>query len=56
MRSIEHREVRRHEGLWVSSPARAVLEIAAVAPAELPDVIEEGIARRRLDVVPETCA
>jgi hypothetical protein len=42
IQAIDRREVRRHEGLWVSSPARAVLEVAAVAPAELPGVIDAG--------------
>ena len=49
IRAIDDREVRHHEGLWVSSPARAVLEVAAVAPGELVDVIDEGLARRVLD-------
>jgi very-short-patch-repair endonuclease len=46
--SIDPPELRHHEGLWVSSPARAVLEVAAVAPEELASVIEEGIAHRLL--------
>jgi hypothetical protein len=33
----------------VTSPAQAVLEVAAVAPGELVDVIDEGLARRVLD-------
>ena len=49
IRAIDDREVRHHEGLWVSLPARAVLEVAAVAPGELVDVIDEGLARRVLD-------
>ena len=49
MQAVDHRDLRHHEGLWVSSPARAVLEIAAVAPEELVDVIDEGLASRRLD-------
>ena len=48
IQAIDRREVRHHEGLWVSSPARAVLEVAAVAPGELVDVIDEGLARRLL--------
>ena len=48
IQAIDRREVRHHEGLWVSSPARAVLEVAAVAPGELVDVIDEGIAKRLL--------
>jgi very-short-patch-repair endonuclease len=49
IRAIEDRDVRHHEGLWVSSPARAVLEVAAVAPGELVDLMDEGLARRRLN-------
>ncbi len=49
IRAIDDREVRHHEGLSVSSPARAVLEVAAVAPAELPGVIDAGLALRILD-------
>lgn len=49
IREIDRRELHHKEGLWVSSPARAVLEVAAVAPGELVDVIDEGIAHRRLD-------
>ena len=48
IQAIDRRELRQREGLWVSSPARAVLEIAAVAPEELVDVIDEGLARRLL--------
>jgi very-short-patch-repair endonuclease len=48
IKAIDRRELRQREGLWVSSPARAVLEVAAVAPEELVDVIDEGLARRRL--------
>ena len=37
-----------HEGLWVSSPAPAVLEVAAVGTKdELIDVIDAGMALRR---------
>ncbi|MGN6869813.1 MAG: DUF559 domain-containing protein, partial [Solirubrobacteraceae bacterium] len=40
--------MRKHEGLWVSSPARAVLEVAAVGTKdELVDVIDAGLALRR---------
>jgi very-short-patch-repair endonuclease len=49
IQSIDDRDVRDHEGLRVSSPARAVLEVAAVAPNELADLIDEGLARRALD-------
>ena len=46
LRSIDRRELRLREGLQVSSPARAALEVAASAPAELPAVLDEGLARR----------
>ena len=47
IQAIDGREVRQHEGLWVSSPARAVLEIAATGTAqELTAAIDEGLARR----------
>jgi very-short-patch-repair endonuclease len=49
IREIDRREVRHKDGLWVSSPARAVLEVAAVAPNELADLIDERLARRALD-------
>lgn len=48
IRAIDRSELHRHDRLWVSSPARAVLEVAAVAPYELIDVVEEGLAGRRL--------
>jgi len=44
---VDRRELRHEDGLWVSSPARAVLEVAAVAPDELVDVVEAGLAGRR---------
>ena len=47
IRKIDERDRRQHQGLWVSSPARAVLELAAVAPAAVPDAIDEGLAHRR---------
>ena len=46
---IDRRELLREDSLWVSSPARAALEVAAVAPDELADVIDEGIAHRLLN-------
>lgn len=47
IKDIDRREVRNHEGLWVSTPARAVLEIAATASAnELIAAIDEGLADR----------
>jgi very-short-patch-repair endonuclease len=49
IRKIDRRELRRHQGLWVSAPARAVLEIAAtVAPDDLAGAIDEGLARKLL--------
>ena len=48
IRSIDRRELRPHGGLWVSSPARAVLEISATATAkELIHAVDEGLAGRR---------
>ena len=48
VQAIDRRERRYHKGLWLSSPERAVLEVAASAPGELLDVIDEGLARRVL--------
>ena len=48
VQGIDQRELRRREDLWVSSPARVCLEIAAVSPPALPGVIDEGLARRLL--------
>jgi very-short-patch-repair endonuclease len=46
--AIDRTELRQHEGLWVSSPARAVLEVAAVGTRdELIEVIDQGLALRR---------
>jgi very-short-patch-repair endonuclease len=48
IRRIDRTEVWREQGLWVSSPARAVLEVAAVGSRdELIDVIDAGLALRR---------
>ena len=48
IRAAGRREVRQHEGLWVGSPARAVLEVAAVGTKdELIAVIDQGLALRR---------
>jgi very-short-patch-repair endonuclease len=49
IKTIDRRELRRQDGLWVSSPERAVLEVAAVPPNELVDMFDEGLARRRLN-------
>ena len=49
IRAIDGAELKRHEGLWVSTPARAVLEVAATASMdELADVLEKGVASRVL--------
>jgi hypothetical protein len=48
VRAIDKRELRRREGLWVSSPARVCLEIAATSPSDLLDVIDQGLGGRRL--------
>jgi very-short-patch-repair endonuclease/Arc/MetJ-type ribon-helix-helix transcriptional regulator len=48
VKTLDRRELRRHEDLWVSSPARAVLEIAANASAnELAGAIDQGLSDRR---------
>jgi very-short-patch-repair endonuclease len=47
IKKISRREVRHEQGLWVSSPARAVLEIAATATAQqLAAAIDQGLARK----------
>jgi very-short-patch-repair endonuclease len=47
IKQIDERELRRHEGLWISSPARALLEIAATLPRHgLSDAVGEGIGGR----------
>jgi very-short-patch-repair endonuclease len=48
IQDIDPRELRRREGLAVSSPARVCLEIAATSPSELPDVLDAGLANRFL--------
>ena len=48
IQAVDRGEVVREHGLWVSSPARAVLEIAAVGSrTELVDMIDAGLAKRR---------
>jgi very-short-patch-repair endonuclease len=48
IKGVDRRELRQHEGLWVSSPARAVLEVAAVGTKDkLIDLIDQGLALRR---------
>jgi very-short-patch-repair endonuclease len=47
IKAIDQGQVRREQGLWVSSPARAVLEIAATASdRELTRAIDQGLADR----------
>jgi very-short-patch-repair endonuclease len=47
IKKIERGEARREQGLWVSSPARAVLEISATASVkELTRAIDAGLAGR----------
>jgi len=48
IQSIDPREVTRHEGLWLSSPARACLEVAAISLSDLPGMIDAGLGNRRL--------
>jgi very-short-patch-repair endonuclease len=48
IQGVDPRELRRREGLWVSSPSRVCLEIAATSPSDLPSVIDEGLAKRLL--------
>ncbi len=52
IQAIDERELRRHEGLWISSPARALLEIAAILPRHgLGDAVGEGIGGRLVNRV-----
>jgi len=47
LQAIDRRDVQRHEGLWISTPARALLEIAVVsAHDELVDAVGAGVAGR----------
>jgi very-short-patch-repair endonuclease len=49
IQEIDRREIRHHEGLWVSTPARAVLEIAETrSPGEVAAAIDDGLAGRVL--------
>jgi very-short-patch-repair endonuclease len=50
--AIDRRELRRHEGLWISAPARTLLEIAGTStPGELADAVTAGVAKRLLTPV-----
>jgi very-short-patch-repair endonuclease len=47
--AVDRAELRHHQGLWLSSPARALLEIAAGLPIiALRQALGEGIEHRRL--------
>jgi len=46
---IDRRELRRHEGLWLSSPARVCLEVAATSPSDVPDLIDACLGNRLLN-------
>jgi very-short-patch-repair endonuclease len=47
LEAIDRREIQRHEGLWISTPARALLEIAATSSFdELADAVTAGVGRR----------
>jgi very-short-patch-repair endonuclease len=49
VQTIHRDERRRHAGLWLSSPARAVLEVAAGATMDqLAEVVERGVESRLL--------
>jgi very-short-patch-repair endonuclease len=48
LQAVDRRELRRREGLWVSSPSRVCLEVAATSPSDLPSVIDEGLGKRLL--------
>jgi very-short-patch-repair endonuclease len=48
VRDIDRREIRRHEGLWLSSPARVCLEVAATSPSDVPALIDAGLGNRRI--------
>ena len=50
--TIDRQELRRHEGLWIASPARAVLEVAADgSPNEIADLVDKGVEGRRFTPV-----
>jgi len=47
IQAIHRSEVKLHEGLWMSTPARTVLELAATGTwDELASAIDEGLAHR----------
>jgi Protein of unknown function (DUF559) len=47
LQSIDRSERRRHDGLWIGSPARTILEVAATASVdEVAEVVNEGHGRR----------
>jgi very-short-patch-repair endonuclease len=47
IKAIHRAELRRHEDLWISSPARVALEVAAGATGdELADLVDRGVEGR----------
>ena len=45
--AIDRLELQHHEGLWISTPARAMLEVAEGASGtEIVDLVEEAVQRR----------
>jgi very-short-patch-repair endonuclease len=50
IQEIDRREIRHHEGLWISTPERAILEIAGTSPAlEVAAAIDDGLANNVLN-------
>ena len=50
IKAIDRAEIRRHEGLWISTPARAVLEMAETASVdEVAEIVNEGQGLRILN-------
>jgi very-short-patch-repair endonuclease len=47
IQAIDRAELRRHKGLWISSPARTLLEIATTLPRHgLADAVSDAIGER----------
>jgi very-short-patch-repair endonuclease len=50
IKAIDKRDLCHHEGLWISSPARTLLEIASTLPRHgLADAVGDGIGGRRVN-------
>ena len=50
IKAIDRREIQHHQGLWISTPARALLEIAVTATRdELIEAVGAGVANRLVD-------